>query len=301
MSLLVYAWPGNEALGAALVSEFAGEHAEISVRRFPDDETYVRLLTSPADRDVVFACGLQRPDEKSIGLYFAATAARELGARSIGLVSPYLAYMRQDARFNAGEAVTSIVFARWLSQFVDWLVTMDPHLHRHHALDEVYAIPTAIASSTAAISRWITAEVDQPLIMGPDAESLQWAKSVADLAHCPYLVLDKQRRGDRDVEVSVPALGEWHQRTPVLVDDIISTARTMIAAALQLRALSSRPPVCVGVHALFSDDAQTALNDAGVARVATCNTVMHSTNAIDVLPDIARVARSLFLSVRRSG
>jgi len=266
------------------------------VRQFPDAETYVRLLTSPTGRNVVFACGLERPDHKSIGLYFAASTARELGARSIGLVAPYLAYMRQDARFNVGEAVTSVTYAHWLSQFIDWLVTMDPHLHRHRALDEIYTIPTAVASSTAAISRWIVANVREPLLIGPDAESVQWVKAIAESVCCPYLVLDKQRHGDRDVEVSVPALGEWQRRTPVLVDDIISTARTMIAAAAQLRAQSSHPPVCVGVHALFGDDAHRALTASGVGRIATCNTVAHTTNAIDVLPDIARATSSLFIT-----
>jgi len=153
MKPLVYAWPGCEALGAALVTGLPAEPGEITVRRFPDGETYVRLVTPPAGRDVVFACGLDHPDDKLSGLQFAAVTARELGAIRVGLVAPYLAYMRQDTRFHDGEAVASRAFAGWLSRIVDWLVTMDPHLHRHAALGEIYAIPTAVVSSTSAISR----------------------------------------------------------------------------------------------------------------------------------------------------
>ena len=64
-------------------------------------------------------------------LIFAAATARELAAAKIGLVAPYLAYMRQDRRFNPGEAVTSRQVAGLLSSAFDWLVTVDPHLHRY--------------------------------------------------------------------------------------------------------------------------------------------------------------------------
>ncbi|HSE12205.1 MAG TPA: ribose-phosphate diphosphokinase [Rudaea sp.] len=294
MTPLVYAWPGHEALAAALASAMPAETGRLTLRRFPDGETYVRLLSAPEQRHVVFACGLEHPDEKCTSLYFAASTARELGALSVGLVSPYLAYMRQDARFNDGEAVASRVFAHWLSATVDWLVTLDPHLHRHAALSEIYTIPTAVASSTAAISRWIGANVHAPLVIGPDAESAQWVSAVAAGAGCPYLVLQKTRHGDRDVDIALPAIAPaWRERTPVLVDDIISTARTLAAAVARLRAANMPAPVCVGVHALFCGDALQVLQTAGAGQVATCNSIAHPTNAIDVLPEIARAARGL--------
>jgi ribose-phosphate pyrophosphokinase len=294
MTPLIYAWPGYEPLAAALAGAMSAEIGRLTIRRFPDGETYVRLVSAPANRHVIFACGLERPDDKCTGLYFAASTARELGALSVGLVSPYLAYMRQDARFKDGEAVASRVFARWLSATVDWLVALDPHLHRHAALSEVYSIPTAVASSTAAISRWIANNVRAPLVIGPDAESVQWVSAVAAGAGCPYIVLQKARHGDRDVDIALPAIEQaWRERTPVLVDDIISTARTMATAAEQLRSANIPKAVCIGVHALFCGDALQALQAAGVGQVVTCNSIAHATNAIDVLPEIARVAREL--------
>jgi len=86
----------------------------------------------------------------------------------------------------------------------------------------------------------------------------------------------------------------WRERTPVLIDDIVSTARTMIAAIQQLRAAGvSRAPTCIGVHALFAADAYAALQAAGAAAVATCNTVVHASNAIDVAPELAVAVREL--------
>src|SRR3546814_1718571 len=85
-----------------------------------------------ACRRVLFRAlsSLDHPYAKVLPLLFAADTARDLGARRIVLVAPYLAYMRQDIRFHAGEAVTSRTFAAILSRHLDWLVTVDPHLHR---------------------------------------------------------------------------------------------------------------------------------------------------------------------------
>ena len=286
----VFAWPGNEPFAAALAARTGGEVAPLSLRRFPDGETYVRLMAPPDGREVIFACTLDHPDDKINGLFFAADAARELGARRIGLVAPYLAYMRQDARFEAGEAITSRTFARMISQAFDWLVTMDPHLHRYHTLDEIYSIPASIAASATAIAGWIRCHVERPLVIGPDAESAQWAAAIAQGAGAPFVVLQKERHGDRDVAVSVPDIRAWPRHTPVLVDDIISTARTMVAAVRRLHDLATPAPVCIGVHALFGGDALEALRASGPRIVATCNTIRHETNAIDVAGEIAATA-----------
>lgn len=293
MKPLIYAWPGHDALAAALAATLDGEVGALTVRRFPDGETYVRLATAPAHRDVVLACGLEHPDDRSTGIYFAAVTARELGAHSVGLVAPYLSYMRQDTRFHDGEAISSRAFAGWLSSAIGWLATIDPHLHRFASLDQIYSVPTAVATSITAIAQWIAGNIDRPLVVGPDAESVQWAAAIAGQAGCPYVVLDKTRRGDRDVEIRAPDLGRWRHCTPVLVDDVISTARTMAAACGRLHEAGIAAPVCVGVHALFAGDALRVLEAAGTARIVTCNSIPHATNAIDVLPAVAAAARGL--------
>ena len=84
------------------------------------------------------------------------------------------------------------------------------------------------------------------------------------------------------MEVSVRKIKEYQTYTPVLVDDIISTARTMIETVMQLKTLGMKPPVCIGVHAVFAGNAYQDLLAAGVGRIVTYNTIPHVTNEIDV-------------------
>ncbi|MFM9916732.1 MAG: ribose-phosphate pyrophosphokinase [Rhizobacter sp.] len=297
----VAAMPGAEACADRIAGVLGASRCRLESRRFPDGETWLRVADGVAGCDMAIVAQLRDPDPQLPGLLFAADALRELGARSVGLVAPYLPYMRQDQRFSAGEAVTSRSFARLLSAAFGWLVTVDPHLHRYASLADIYTIPAQVVPSAPAIARWVRAQVPQPCVVGPDQESSQWVSEVARLAGCPYMVLRKQRHGDRDVELELPDLQALRGRTPVLVDDIISSAHTMAAAVAALRARGQRPPVCVGVHAIFAGDAAELLQTAGAARVVSCNTLAHPSNGIDLSDAIADSVRLQIESLRASG
>ena len=292
MSMIILPAPGAEQAAADLAVHLQAPVGRVEARRFPDGESYLRLHDDLAGQDVVVVASLRDPDPQALGLWYLAQTARELGARRVGIVAPYLPYMRQDKRFQPGEAVTSVTFARFLSQAFDWLVTVDPHLHRRASLAEVYSIPAENVASAPAIARWVAANIDDPVIVGPDSESEQWASDVAQRVGCPFIVLAKRRLGDRSVEISVPQAETHAGRRPVLIDDIISSARTMAVAVRQVRSVFESAPVCIGVHAVFAPDAMQALEEAGAARVVTCNTLPHPSNGIDVMGEVAQAVRA---------
>jgi ribose-phosphate pyrophosphokinase len=288
MKPIVFALPGNEELAKNLAGLIHAETGETVIRHFPDGESYVRVVSDVTDRKVVLICTLSHPDEKLLPLYFLAKAIRSLGAKSIMLVAPYLSYMRQDKAFKPGEAITSVYFASLVSGFVDSLVTIDPHLHRRHSMAEIYEVPCTVLHASTLISDYIRGHVEKPLVIGPDAESEQWVSEVAKQAGAPFIILQKERSGDSDVRISVPDVERFMDHTPVLVDDIISTAGTMIGTVKHLKSAGMKAPVCIGVHAVFAGNAYEALKAAGVSRVVTCNTISHETNVIDVSSFISK-------------
>jgi ribose-phosphate pyrophosphokinase len=284
---VLIAVPGSEDHARRL-----GERLELPViipefRQFPDGELYVRIEGDL--RDDVAIIG-NASSENFLRIAFLAGTARDLGAPRVGLVAPYLAYMRQDSRFKPGEGVTARYFARLVSNTVDWMVTVDPHLHRFASLTHVYTIPTMIARAAPAIAQWIGREVERPVLVGPDAESAQWVSAVAERCGAPFVILEKTRRGDRDVSVSSPDAA-WNGHTPVVIDDIVSTGRTMIEATRQLRAAGSAAPMCIAIHAVFADALNDALIDAGARGIVTCNTIKHATNRICVADQLAIAVR----------
>lgn len=275
---VLIATPGCEAAATRLALPLGAELGHAAVSRFPDGESYVRLYTPVRGAEAAIVCTLDHPDEKLVPLLWLAIAAREGGARRVGLIAPYLAYMRQDTVFNAGEIRAASHFAALLNRAFDWLVTVEPHLHRIAHLSEVYRMPTVAVEAAPAIAAWIQTRVQAPFLIGPDEESRQWVEHVACVCEAPWAVLAKRRHSAWRVEVTdLPDLPP--RCAPVLVDDIVSTGRTMLAAAALLRRAGLSPPVCVAVHAVFAADAYSQLGSAS-SDVATCDTIAHPSNQI---------------------
>ena len=289
--ITLYPMPGNEAR-ALSIAQALSTRADVglgacAVHHFPDGESLAQIQPPEPGAQAVLVCTLNQPDAKTVPLLMAAATLRDLGAASIGLVAPYLAYMRQDKRFLPGQAISAQVYARWLSAHFDWLLTVDPHLHRIRALPQIYTLRSRVLRAAPHMAAWIAANVANPLIVGPDGESAQWAADVAGRAGAPMVVLEKTRFGDKDVRVTVPDLRRHAGRTPVLIDDIISSGRTLVAALERLREAATPPPVCVAVHGLFAGDALAAIREAGAARVACTDTVDHPVENISLTVDLA--------------
>ncbi len=289
--MLIFNPDSDPALASQLTHLLDALAGVLEQRRFPDGESYLRIHSDCTDQDCVILCNLFHPDERVLRLLFLADTLRECGARSIGLVTPYLAYMRQDKRFQPGECVSSRPFAKLLSSAFDYLVTVDPHLHRYDSLDEIYSIPSRVVQAAPLIAQWIQQRVDQPLLIGPDSESEQWVSQVAALAGAPFQVLQKERRGDYDVSVSLPDLDSAAERTPVLVDDIISSGRTMLETIKHLQAAGLPRAVAIGVHGIFAGDAYAQLTE--VADVVTTACIPHLSNQIDIAAPLADAIRDL--------
>jgi ribose-phosphate pyrophosphokinase len=293
VNAICFSFPQDAQIGRGLADTLGAAHGELEIHRFPDDETRVCLGADCSNKNAILVCGGHGPNANALPLYFAAHAARAMGAGKLGLVAPYLAYMRQDTRFHPREAVSALAYAQFLSSSFDWVATVDPHLHRIQSLDEIFSIPALCISSMPAVSDWIAANVEDPVVIGPDSESTQWASSVAQRIGVPWAVLHKTRSGDRNVSVTLPDAAILRGRSPVIVDDIASSGRTLMAAANALRPLSSHPVTCVVVHALLAPDAESSIRAAGVTRFVSTNTVAHATNAIDVVPLLAERIRTL--------
>ncbi|GLS36216.1 phosphoribosylpyrophosphate synthetase [Mesorhizobium tianshanense] len=294
MTRLLLAFPLQRTLADAMAPLLGARTGRLDWRHFPDGESLVTVERDLHGADVALVASLRNPDELALPLRFAAATAREFGARSIGLIAPYLAYMRQDKRFNPGEAVSAPLFARFLSDSLDWLVTADPHLHRNPRLSELFCIPAHAVATAPVVSGWIRDNVPNAVLIGPDSESGQWVSDIADRAGVAYQILTKTRRGDRDVEVSLPSIEAARGRTPVIVDDIASSGRTMIETLDHMRQLGLPPAVCIVIHPVFAQDAYAQLLAAGAERIVSTDSIPHPSNAISIAGLLAEGSAELF-------
>ncbi len=282
MKPLMFPLRSSDDLTTAILNSGKYDEGEIEYRRFPDGESYVRLATPVDDRAVILLCTLDRPDERIMALLLAADAAREQGAFQVGLIAPYLAYMRQDQAFLSGEAVSAQTFGSMLSRHFDWLVTLEPHLHRIESLSDVFSIPARADEATLPIGEWIAANVERPFLIGPDSESAPWIERIAAHIGAQFAVLTKQRLNDREVRITGELAGLREDMTPVIVDDIVSSGGTMAEIIERTAHDASRPAIYIAVHALANQLPERVTRSTAFDRLVSCTSVPHTSNAIDI-------------------
>jgi ribose-phosphate pyrophosphokinase len=264
----------------------------IERHRFPDGELKLRLPAVLPAR-VVILRPLNDPNEKLVELLLAAQTARTLGAKHLTLVAPYLAYMRQDIAFQAGEAVSQRVVGHFLATLFNALITVDPHLHRVASVQEAVPVAQAIVLSGAPLlSDLIATRRQRPLLLGPDAESAQWVGVAAARHGFDHAVCQKVRHGDHAVQLELPDM-VITGRQIVLLDDVASTGQTVAQAARLLLAAGAASVDVAVTHALFAGDALQVLREAGVGEVWSTDCITHSSNAISMAGAIATALTNL--------
>lgn len=280
----------DEAGARALAAQLAVPVTAIDVHRFPDEE--LRLaLPLPVPPAIVFYAPLHRPNEKLVALMLAAHTAREKGAQSLALVAPYLCYMRQDVEFVPGQAVSQRIVGRFLAELFDTVITVDPHLHRISDLSQAVPAKRAVAVSAAPlIGSFVHRHDPRALLVGPDAESVSWVGAAASHAGQEYAVCTKRRRGDREVEITLPER-DFADRAVVIIDDMASTGRTIAATAAALRAAGAARVDVVVTHALFVGDAIDTMHAAGVGEIWSTDAIVHPSNRISLAPLLAAALR----------
>lgn len=286
----------DEAAPALRLAAHAGlAAAAIERHRFPDDELRLRLPPLLPPQVVVYR-GLHRPNDKLVELLLAARTATTLGARRLGLVAPYLAYMRQDAAFHDGEAVSQRIVGDFLAGLFEAVITIDPHLHRIATLAEAVPVRHAVALCGAPLlADLAVARRARPVLVGPDAESRQWVEAAAASHGLEAVVCAKTRRGDREVDIALPPQAPVAGRAVVLVDDVASSGVTLARAAERLRAAGAASVDVAVTHALFADGALERIRAAGVGEVWSTDCIAHPSNAVSVAPMLAAALREIDL------
>jgi ribose-phosphate pyrophosphokinase len=282
--LLYFEDEQGSALRLAKVGQF--DFAKIERHRFPDGEIKLRLPDKLPEQVVIFR-SLNDPNEKLIELLLSTQTARQLGAKHITLVAPYLAYMRQDIAFQAGEAISQKIVGGFLATLFDAVITVDPHLHRVATLQEAVPVANAVVLSGApSLSDWIAKRRQHPILIGPDEESSQWVALAAQRHGFDHAVCLKVRHGDHSVAVVLPDMAV-KGRQVVLLDDVASTGHTLAQATKLLLAAGAASVDVAVTHALFAGNAVQLILDAGVGEVWSTDCITHSSNVVSMATTVA--------------
>ncbi|TRW94621.1 ribose-phosphate diphosphokinase [Candidatus Methylobacter oryzae] len=277
--MIILAFPDYLSQARRLAAKLDAPLAEAALHHFPDGESLVRLPPSLPGH-VVICRSLNQPNDKLVELLLSAATARELGAKRLTLVTPYLGYMRQDIANRPGEAVSQRIVGKLLGELFDDVLTVDPHLHRISSLNQAIPIKNAISLTAAdQIGAFLKQQFKHGVLLGPDSESKQWVAAIAKNIGFDYAIAEKHRLGDKQVEMTLPD-GDYRNKPVIIVDDMASTGRTMAKAAGLLQAKGCGDIYAVVTHALFCGDAYDHILNAGIKNIWSTDSIDHPSSCI---------------------
>jgi len=292
--LIVIGGPTCESLTSKVAKELGVEVGKLEVRRFPDGEKYLRVLSDVKGQSVAVIQSIHHtPDELLFEYLLLADALKDLGATRVTAFIPYFAYARQDERFKPGEALSFRTVSKLIESVgTDEIFTIDMHQHRVLKSSEVFKIPSHNLSAMPLLADYVKklGKLERPLVIGPDAEAEQWAKIAADRLQTDYDVFEKKRLGDANVQVR-PRKANANGRDVLIVDDIISTGGTIVEAAKILLSQGARRIQVACTHPILASGALEKIRAAGVSDVIGTDTVPGPISFVSVAPVIAENVR----------
>ncbi|HEY6950579.1 MAG TPA: ribose-phosphate diphosphokinase [Nitrososphaeraceae archaeon] len=272
----------NSPLAKKISLNLHAEYKNIELRIFADGESKIRLDNMAKKNCIIIHSTYPPTDQHLMQLFMIMYKCKEDGAKDICVVSPYLAYTRQDKVFVNGEIITINLVGKILASLgITKLITIDSH--KPHALNYSFATIdlTAIPSLSSYVKYNLT--MNNPIVISPDEGGIERAKKFAELINANSLSLVKTRdRFTGDVSVSLLDQGTLKNCDALIVDDMISTGTSIMKTTELLKKYHIGDVYAICTHALLLDDAKQKLLNAGIKEVISTNSIPNEFARVDL-------------------
>lgn len=295
----------SQKLAANVANELNDTLIHVETKKFPDGEKYLRVK-GEVDEEVTIVQSTGFPqDENLVELLFLIRNLKDLGAKHIKVVVPYMGYARQEKRFNDGESISAQIVANLLelagaSEFISI------NLHED-CVRSFFNIPSKNISAMPTIAEYIDKITEKPIIIAPDKGALSFAEEIAKILDCNCTYMSKVRLGPDKVETRIvdihsdfsdddPLLKENSSKVnigsvkgmeAVIIDDIIATGGTIVNAINILKEYGAKSVNVCCVHPILVNDAVSKIFAAGAKDLAGTNTLKSDVSIISVAKIIA--------------
>ena len=297
----------SQDLAASVARELGEKLCYVETRKFPDGERYLRISESVENEEVTVIQSTGYPqDENLMELIFMIANLKDLGAKKVRVVVPYMGYARQEKRFNPGETISAKIVCEMIeSAGADEFITFN--IHEKCVLD-FFNIPARNISAMPDIADYLNKkffkkEDAKPLIIAPDKGAYGFAQEISEIIGCDCTYLTKVRLGPYKVEtkivdvrcdsesentVNVDSVKGMHA---IIVDDIIATGGTIVNAINILKQYGAFSVDVCCVHPILTNNGATRIYAAGANKIIGTNSLSSDTSRVSIASSIADALR----------
>lgn len=271
--LAIFTGNAHPTLAANIVKAMKRPLGNAEVSRYRDGETRVLIMDDIRDSDVFLIQPSSPPvNQNLMELLVMIDAARRASAGRITAVIPYYGYARQEKKTSGREPISAKLVADLLTQAgADRILAMDLSAP---AIEGFFNIQVDHLTATPLLVRHLMKkQIQNPVVVAPDVGAVRRADKVRQaFGGCPLAILFKDRPRPDEVDIQ-GIVGDVNGRYAIIVDDLISTGNTLIAAAETCLAQGATHVIAMATHGVFAEGAIERLHASPIELTLVTDTI----------------------------
>ena len=270
--LQVFSGNSHPQLAADIMRELEAPLGRAHVGTWQNGETRIKLDENVRGSDVFVIQSICEPvNQHLMELLLLIDAIRRASAARITAVIPYSAYAKQEKKTSGREPISAKLVANLIcTAGVDRVLTVDLH---SPAIEGFFDIPVDHLRAAPLLARHCKREGMRDIVaVSPDAGGVARTEDFRVRVGGSLAIISKRHPGP-DISEALEMVGDVDGSTAVIVDDMISTAGTLVLAADLLAERGASPIMAAATHGLFAGDALNRIEASPLSRVYVTDTV----------------------------
>jgi len=239
---------------------------------FPDGELIVRVEEDVRGRDCFVVQPTCHPvNAHLMELFIWIDTLRRASASRVTAVIPYFGYARQDRKDEGRTPITAKLVANLLERAgADRVVSVDLHAAQ---VQGFFDIPVDHLNATPVLTKWIRGlNLANCVFVSPDVGNVKRAQRYANMLGGDICIIDKRRRSSSETKAA-NIIGEVEGKNVLIVDDMITTAGTVMEACRVLRDHGVADIYIAATHAVFAPPAMDRLAAGCFTKLAVTDSI----------------------------
>lgn len=295
--LKIIAGNSNIPLAKKIADYLEVELCDITLDRFQDGEIRAKVNENIRGVDVFIVQSTHPPAENLMELLILNDTCMRASAARITSVVPYYGYARQDRKDQPRVPITAKLVADLIKvSGANRVLTMDLHSTQIQGFFDVQA--DNLFASLVMLDYIRQQNIDDLVVVCPDVGSTKMGRAFAKRLDADLAIVDK-RRSDKDKIELMNLIGEVEGRNVVILDDMISSASTLVEAATEIDRRGAKSIVACATHPVFSGDACERVTNSPISKVVVTNSIPFETSrcakveVLDIAPLLGEAIRRI--------
>jgi len=261
----------NQKLAEGICDHLGTTLSPTMVSAFSDGEIRVEIGDNVRGDDVFVVQSTCAPvNHNLMELCLMLDALRRASVGRVTAVVPYYGYARQDRKVVPRVPISAKLVADFISTSgVDRVLTIDLHAGQ---IQGFFNIPVDNLFAAEVLVDYIRSFDEDLVVVSPDAGGTERARAYAKRLGAGLAIVDKRRDVPNKAE-AMRLIGDVKGKIAIVLDDMVDTAGTIVAAAKVLSDNGAKQVVACATHPILSGPALSRLENSLFSEIIVTDTI----------------------------